>query len=43
MATFVSTVKFTDQGMKDIKSTCKRAEAFKGSAEKLGIQVKEIF
>ena len=43
MGTFVTTVKFTDQGMKDMKSTCKRAEKFKATAEPLGIQVKEIF
>ena len=43
MATFISTVKFTDQGMKDIKATCKRAEAFKSSAANLGAEVKSIF
>ena len=43
MATFVSTVKFTDQGMKDIKATCKRAAAFQTSAENMGIEVKNIF
>ena len=43
MATFISTVQFTDQGMKDIKSTGKRAESFKATAEKMGINVKHIF
>ena len=43
MATFISTVQFTDQGMKDIKATRKRAEAFKTAAEKMGIEVKDIF
>ena len=43
MATFISTVQFTDQGMKDIKSTGKRAEAFKATAEKMGIEVKHVF
>ena len=43
MATFISTVQFTDQGMKDIKATRKRADAFKSSAEKMGVDVKNIF
>jgi len=43
MATFISIVRFTDQGMKGIKATCKRAEAFKTEAEKMGVQVKSIF
>ena len=43
MATFISTVQFTDQGMKDIKSTGKRAESFKATAGKMGINVKHIF
>lgn len=43
MATFVSTVQFTDQGMKDIKATSKRADAFKSAAEKMGVDVKNIF
>ena len=43
MATFISTVQFTDQGMKDIKATRKRAEAFKATAEKLGVEVKNVF
>ena len=43
MATFISTVQFTDQGMKDIKATRKRAEVFKTAAEKMGVEVKNIF
>lgn len=43
MATFISTVQFTDQGMKDIKATVKRAAAFRATAENLGIEVKHIF
>jgi uncharacterized protein with GYD domain len=43
MATFISTVRFTDQGMKDIKATRKRAEAFKTAAEKMGVEVKNVF
>ena len=43
MATFISTVQFTDQGMKDIKATGKRAEAFRATAAKMGVEVKHIF
>ncbi|MEX2118857.1 MAG: GYD domain-containing protein [Pirellulales bacterium] len=43
MATFVSTIKFSEQGIKNVKDTCKRAEAFKGAAKKMGVKVREIF
>lgn len=43
MATFISTVKFTDQGIKDIKATGKRAESFKASAKEMGIDVRNVF
>ncbi|MEX2560929.1 MAG: GYD domain-containing protein [Pirellulales bacterium] len=43
MATFVSTIKFSEQGIKNVKDTCKRAEAFKGAAKKMGVKVRDIF
>ena len=43
MATFISTVTFTDQGIKDIKATGRRATAFKATAQKMGVEVKHIF
>ena len=43
MATFISTVRFTDQGIKDIRSTSKRASAFRSVAAKMDVQVREIF
>lgn len=43
MATFISTIRFTDQGIKNIKETGKRAEAFKATAAKLGVNVQEIY
>jgi uncharacterized protein with GYD domain len=43
MATFVTTFKFTQQGMANIKDTCKRAEAFKAAAKKLGVKVTDQF
>jgi uncharacterized protein with GYD domain len=39
MATFISTIKFTDQGIKNIQDTCKRAQAVEVEAEKMGIKV----
>ena len=43
MATYVTLFKFTDQGVKKFKDTCKRAADFKASAKKLGIDVKEQY
>lgn len=43
MATYVSSVKFTDQGIKAIGETTKRAAAFKSAAKKLGVKVKDIY
>jgi uncharacterized protein with GYD domain len=41
MATYVTLIKFTEKGTKNIKDTCKRAADFKASTKKLGIEVKE--
>jgi uncharacterized protein with GYD domain len=43
MATFISTLKFTDQGIQNIKDTCERAEAFKAAAESMGAKVRNIY
>ena len=43
MATFITTIKFTQQGIKDIDHTTKRAAAFKAAAKKLGVKVKETY
>lgn len=43
MATFITTIKFTEQGIKNVKDTCKRAEAAKAAAKKMGAKVTEIF
>jgi uncharacterized protein with GYD domain len=43
MATFISTVKFTEQGIKNIKDTCKRAHTVETAAEKMGIKVTDIY
>jgi uncharacterized protein with GYD domain len=39
MATFITTMHFTEQGIKAVRDTCERAAAFKATAEKLGVKV----
>jgi uncharacterized protein with GYD domain len=43
MATYVTLLKFTQRGVKDIKDTCKRAAELKSHAKKHGIEVKEQY
>ncbi len=43
MATLISTVRFTDQGIKAIGETTKRAAALKAAAEKHGVKVKDVY
>ena len=43
MATYISTIKFTEQGVKSISETTKRAAAFKASAKKIGVKVRDQF
>ena len=43
MATFITTIKFTEKGIQAIQDSPKRATAFKASAKKLGVKVKEIY
>jgi uncharacterized protein with GYD domain len=43
MATFISTVKFTQKGIEAVRETSKRAAAFKASAKKLGVKVTGIY
>ncbi len=43
MATFITTIKFTQQGIKDIDHSTKRAAIFKTEAKKFGAKVKEIY
>jgi uncharacterized protein with GYD domain len=43
MATYLTLIKFTEHGVKDIKDTCKRAADFKSHAKKHGIEVKELY
>lgn len=43
MATYLTLIKFTERGVKDIKDTCKRAADFKSHAKKHGIEVREQY
>jgi uncharacterized protein with GYD domain len=39
MPTFITTLHFTEQGIKAVRSSCERAAAFKATAKKLGVKV----
>ena len=43
MATYVLLLNFTEQGIRNVKDTIKRAEAFKSIADKTGGKVKEVY
>lgn len=43
MATYIILGSFTDQGIRNVKDTAKRAESFKGMAKKLGATVKDLY
>lgn len=43
MATFITTIKFTQQGIKGIDESTKRAAALKATAKKMGVKVTDIF
>ena len=43
MPTYISLVKYTDQGIRSVKDSPKRAEAFRALCEKLGGRVKDLY
>jgi uncharacterized protein with GYD domain len=43
MPTYIVLANFTDQGIRNIKETTKRAQSFREMAKKLGITLKEIY
>jgi uncharacterized protein with GYD domain len=43
MATYVLLGTFTDQGIRNIKDTAKRAEAFRAMAKKAGVTVRDLY
>lgn len=42
MSTYVAFAKFTDQGLRTVRDTTKRADAVKETADKYGVRVREI-
>ena len=42
MSTYIWLVNWTDQGIRNVKETTKRAKSFQENAEKIGVNVKEI-
>ena len=43
MATFITTLQFTEQGIKAVRDTCDRAAALMAAAEKLGVKVTGLY
>ena len=43
MATYISLLQFTDQGIRNVKDTVKRGEAAIAEAEKVGMKITEEF
>jgi uncharacterized protein with GYD domain len=43
MATFITTIKFTEKGIQGIQKSPKRAAAFKAAAKKMGVKVTGIY
>lgn len=43
MPTYILLGSFTDQGIRNVKDTTKRAEALRGMGQKLGVTVKEVY
>lgn len=43
MATYIVLTSFTDQGIRSVRDTTKRADAVKESAKKFGVTVKEFY
>ena len=43
MGHYVVLGSFTDQGIRSVKDTAKRAQAFRASAKSMGVTVKDIF
>jgi uncharacterized protein with GYD domain len=43
MATYISLTSFTDQGIRSVKDTSKRADAVRDLGKKFGVTVKELY
>ncbi|OAF15489.1 GYD family protein [Bradyrhizobium centrolobii] len=43
MATFILTIDWTDQGIRNVRDAPKRSEAAKALAKKVGVEIKDIY
>lgn len=43
MPAYITLLNFTDQGLKAVKDTAKRARAFQAHARKAGVKVREVY
>ena len=43
MATYIALTNFTDQGIRDVRDTTKRADAVRDLAKKFGVTAKEFY
>jgi uncharacterized protein with GYD domain len=43
MATYITTVQFTEKGIQSIQDTCNRAASFKAAAKKMGVKVTGLY
>ena len=43
MPTYIALIDFTEQGVRNIQDTPKRADAFAATAKKLGVTVKDVY
>ena len=43
MASYISLLQFTEQGVRNVKDTTKRADGVRASAKKFGVKVTEIY
>ncbi len=43
MVTFIGLISLTDQGIRNVKDSRRRFEAFRAMAEKLGVTVKDVY
>ena len=43
MATFITTVQFTERGTQAVRDTCRRAAAFQEAASKMGVKVSGVY
>ncbi len=43
MATFITTISLTDQGLKAIEETCQRSQDFQAAVQPMGVTVRDLY